>query len=315
MGPTGAGKTLVLEAIAGLVPVTSGRVLINDRDVTKLPPEKRGISIVYQDQALFPHLTVKENIEYGLKFRDRDVKSTTSYVARLVEKLGIRHLLHRKPVNLSGGEKQRVALARALAVRPSLLLMDEPLSALDPSFRDEMGMLLKDIWEYTGATFIMVTHDFTEALSLGTRGAVMNKGGLEQVGNLWDIFQRPATVFVAHFVGMRNVFDARFDGTHAFINGLLIQPPKPEDRKIGKLAFRPELIRIVPRLDSSVAQINVFSGTVTSCAKKGFTCEITVKVSSVQFTVHVPMAMALNMGISEGQYITVVIPPEAIHIF
>lgn len=138
MGPTGAGKTVLLEAIAGLVPIRSGSIFIGDRDVTKLPPEKHGVSIMYQDHSLFPHLNVIENIRYGLRYHRVDKSESDRRVSELVDQLGLSHLLNRLPLNLSGGELQRVSLARALAVNPRILLLDEPLSALDPNFRYEL---------------------------------------------------------------------------------------------------------------------------------------------------------------------------------
>ncbi len=145
LGPTGAGKTVILEAIAGLIPMTEGRIIVNQRDVTNLPPEQRGIGIVYQDYALFPHLSVWKNILYGLRYHHRDEHESSAWIEWLVEELGIQAILHRTPTNLSGGEKQRVALARALAVHPSVLLLDEPLSALDQNFREGIRDLLKKL--------------------------------------------------------------------------------------------------------------------------------------------------------------------------
>jgi molybdate/tungstate transport system ATP-binding protein len=171
VGPSGAGKTLLLEAVAGLRPLSSGRILIAGKDVTAVPPEKRGVGIVYQDYALFPHLTVEENIRWGLRFSRKDGSGS---VDRLVDLLRLRPLLRRSPGTLSGGEQQRTALARALAVQPSVLLLDEPLSALDPAFREELRDYLAEI-NREGMTLVMVTHDFGEVLSLGDRVAVCRK--------------------------------------------------------------------------------------------------------------------------------------------
>lgn len=176
MGPTGAGKTVLLEAMAGLVPVKSGRIIIGGKDVAKLPPEKRGISIVYQDYALFPHLTVMENIKYGLHFQRVNKKDAEKRTSRLLDELEILHLEKRFPENLSGGELQRVALARALMVNPGVLLLDEPLSALDARFREDVRSGLKKLHRSSGATFLMVTHDFADALSLADQAAVMSDG-------------------------------------------------------------------------------------------------------------------------------------------
>ncbi|HPE36628.1 MAG TPA: ATP-binding cassette domain-containing protein [Spirochaetales bacterium] len=202
MGPTGAGKTVLLEAIAGHHALDSGSVSLRGVDVTRLPPEARRVGIVYQDYALFPHLNVERNIRFAEAYLgDDEADARGLRFRRLVERLDIGHLLGRKPGTLSGGESQRVALARALLPDPDLVLLDEPLSALDPAFRGELRDMLKDIHRDTGTTFVAVTHDFDEARDLGTRGAVMNRGRIVQDGSIADIFERPNDEFVARFVG------------------------------------------------------------------------------------------------------------------
>ncbi|MEJ2723858.1 MAG: ABC transporter ATP-binding protein [Deltaproteobacteria bacterium] len=215
LGPTGAGKTLVLEAISGLAPVTSGRIVVENREITRIAPEHRGIGIVYQDYALFPHLNVFQNITYGLRYHRMDHRESQKRVERFIEALNLGGLVNRSVSNLSGGERQRVALARALVVSPSVLLLDEPLSALDPNFREDLRKVLKELHCEMGITFLMVTHDFGEALFLADRAAVISQGRIEQVGKTDEVFQRPATPFVAEFVGMKNVFEAVFQGDKA----------------------------------------------------------------------------------------------------
>ena len=171
MGPTGAGKTVLLESIAGLVPVKSGTIELAGRDVTDLPPEKRGTGIVYQDYALFPHMSVEENITYAVRYHSIDKALVKKRLAKLCDDLNIGHLLGRFPSTLSGGEQQRTALARAMMFEPSLLMLDEPLSALDPAFRLEIQELLRKLHETTDITFLMVTHSFSEALSLADRSS------------------------------------------------------------------------------------------------------------------------------------------------
>jgi len=239
MGPTGSGKTLLLEAIAGLMKTSSGRIFIDGREMTGQPPEKRGIGIVYQDQALFPHLTVAQNISYGLRYHRTDPEKAREHVAGLVSLLDLDRLLGRLPGNLSGGEKQRVALARALTVQPDVLLLDEPLSALDPNFRDDVRQALKALHVSTGATFLMVSHDFSDALSLADRAAVINKGKIEQVGQVEDIFKRPVSTFAADFVGMKNIFSARFNGTQAALHDLDIELARPPGNDWQHIAIRP----------------------------------------------------------------------------
>ena len=215
LGPTGAGKTVLLETIAGLHRPRRGRILLAGEDITHAPPERRGIGFVYQDYALFPHLSVAGNIAFGLRLRGMGRGEIEKRVAAIGRLLGIEHLLHRMPGTLSGGEAQRVALARALVIEPRLLLLDEPLSALDPETREGLQRELGRIHRELGTTTIHVTHDFEEAVALGDRIAVLREdrldeglreGRIVQVGRPEEIFRRPASEFVARFVGVRNIF-------------------------------------------------------------------------------------------------------------
>jgi len=201
MGPTGAGKTMLLETIAGINTCDSGKIIMNNKEITNLPPEKRSIGIVYQDCALFPHINVKKNITYGVRYNGINREESKRRLALLSEDLNLEHLLNRLPVNLSGGEKQRVALARAMMVKPELILLDEPFSNLDPRFRDEVKEMIRNVHRTTQTTFVMVTHDFDDARELGERGAIIRDGLIEQVGKLNDIFENPKTSFVTSFVG------------------------------------------------------------------------------------------------------------------
>jgi len=201
LGPTGAGKSLILEALAGLVPITEGSLHLHGEEITHLPPEKRHLAIVYQDGALFPHLTVEENIAFGLRYQKKEAGDPHAQVHDLMDRLGITHLKKRKPRTLSGGEKQRTALARALAVKPDILLLDEPLSALDPTTRKEISRLLKTLHQEKKMTCLMVTHDFDEARYLGQSMAVIRDGRIEQSGPVHTLFHHPKTPFVARFLG------------------------------------------------------------------------------------------------------------------
>ncbi len=200
IGPTGAGKTVLLEAVAGLAPVQNGRILIQNRDVTHLPPEKRGVSILYQDQALFPHLTVLHNITYGLRYHAVDPKRARQRVNELIELLNLSHLLKRLPINLSGGEKQRVGLARALAVDPQVLLLDEPFSALDPLVKKDMQFELLSIQRKLDKTIVFITHDINEAFKLGDRVAIMKDGEVIQVATPEEMSSKPADDYVKQFI-------------------------------------------------------------------------------------------------------------------
>ena len=209
LGPTGSGKTLVLESIMGLRKPKGGRIWIGDREVQSLPPERRGISYVPQDLALFPHLKVKENILYGIKARNLDMKAYEEYVYTLVEVMRVEHLLERYPANLSGGEKKRAALLRALAPKPKLLLLDEPLAGLDLSIKVDIQHLLKNLHSSFHTTTLCVTHDFGEAHSLADRMTIFIDGKVEQVGKRNDVFLRPRSKKVAQFLGAKNLYRAK----------------------------------------------------------------------------------------------------------
>ncbi|MFB0543876.1 MAG: tungstate ABC transporter ATP-binding protein WtpC [Candidatus Bathyarchaeia archaeon] len=205
LGPTGAGKTLLLETIAGFHIPREGRVLIDGVDVTYTPPEKRGIGFVYQDYALFPHMVVEENISFGLRTRRVPEEEIEEKISGVMDSLAISHLKGRYPTTLSGGEQQRVALARALAISPQILLLDEPLSALDPRTRSTLRKELRRIHESEGITTVHVTHDQVEALTLGDRVAVIMGGEIVQVGRPDEVFEKPEGVEVAEFLGVENI--------------------------------------------------------------------------------------------------------------
>jgi ABC-type sugar transport system ATPase subunit len=201
LGPSGAGKTTLLRVVAGLEPATSGQVFIAGRDVTRLRPGRRNVSMVFQSYALFPHLTVAQNIAFGPVVRDVRPAEARQRAEQAAAAVGCAHLLDRRPDQLSGGERQRVALARALVREPDVFLLDEPLSNLDTELRTETRAELKALHQRVGGTTVHVTHDQVEALVLGDRVAVLRDGRLEQVGTPDEIWHEPATVFVARFVG------------------------------------------------------------------------------------------------------------------
>jgi spermidine/putrescine transport system ATP-binding protein len=219
IGPSGCGKTTTLRMIAGLETVSSGRVLIGDRDVTLQPAYRRPINTVFQQYGLFPHLNVFENVAFGLRERREPKADITSSVERMLGLVGLSGRDKSRPRQLSGGEQQRVALARALVLNPKVLLLDEPLGALDLKLRRQMQTLLKGIQRELGITFVYVTHDQEEAFGMSDRVAVMNRGKLEQVGAPYDVYHRPSTFFVADFVGASNCLEGSVraveaDGTY-----------------------------------------------------------------------------------------------------
>ncbi len=314
LGPTGAGKTVLLEAIAGLLPIESGSVRIDGLDLTFSPPEARSIGIVYQDCALFPHMSVRDNILYGTKFRKKRGSNREELLSRLAGDLDISHLLDRHPGTLSGGELQRVALARALMIEPGVLLLDEPLSALDPRFREEIRVMLRNLHRSTGCTFLMVTHDFAEALSLAGRAAVINNGRIEQQGTIQEIFQRPASAFVADFVGMKNIFPVSVSGDSVMIGPLHVHADRAPLDDHGFIAIRPEDIVISNEpLVSSIR--NSFGGTVSAVIDHGFSCEVHVDVAGVTFKSLVTKSALFDLGIREGAHVYCSFKATAIHTF
>ncbi len=317
LGPTGSGKTVLLETIAGLYPVKSGEIWLGGREVTRLEPEKRNISIVYQDHVLFPHLSVAENITFGLRLHKLPHQQVTQTLNWLSDLLGIVHLLDRSPDTLSGGERQKVALARALSIKPEVLLLDEPLSALDPESREAVQQELRQIHNQLKVTTIHVTHDFEEAVALGERIAVLGEGGIKQVGTPEQIFRQPASEFVARFAMARNIFAGevveRDDGNTVF---------RTEGTELivvtdlrGKLhaSVRPEDILISPEPLRSSAR-NSFCGTVTSIADKGSTLYLTVTLPP-DFICLVTRRSFEEMGLAEGQKVYITFKASAVHIF
>ena len=216
LGPSGCGKTTLLRIIAGLETQTSGRILQNGRDISWLPPDKRDYGIVFQSYALFPNLTIADNVGYGLVNSKAKKAEVTARVGELLKLVGLPTSGQKYPSQLSGGQQQRVALARALATRPGLLLLDEPLSALDALERVRLRGEIRRLQKQVGITTIMVTHDQEEALSMADRVVVMNHGVIEQVGTPMDIYERPATPFVADFVGKVNLLRAQALGANRF---------------------------------------------------------------------------------------------------
>jgi len=205
LGPSGSGKTTVLRMIAGFETVSAGTISIDGDDVTSLAPFDRTVNTVFQDYALFPHMTIQENVEYGLRTRKVPKPERAAQASEAIDRVKLSHLADRLPHQLSGGQRQRIALARALVLRPKVLLLDEPLGALDKQLREEMQVELKTIQREAGITFIFVTHDQEEAMRMSDRIAVFNAGRIEQLGTPHEVYEQPATAFVAGFLGISNL--------------------------------------------------------------------------------------------------------------
>jgi molybdopterin-binding protein len=317
LGPTGAGKTVLLEALAGLFPVLEGEVWIDSREITKLNPEKRKIGIVYQDYALFPHLSVEENIAFGLRLRKYPKGEIKEKVNAIAEIVGVTHLLERKPKTLSGGEQQRVALARVLVTEPEVLLLDEPLSALDPETKERMQSTLKEVHRRVKVTIIHVTHDFEEAIALGHRVAVLNDGRIAQVGAPEEILRQPNSEFVAHFALSRNIFTGKAeedkDG-HAFIDiGGAKLMTITESKGEVRLSLRPEDIIISKEPIHSTAR-NCFQGVVSDIADRGSIIYVTVSLPP-DFICLITRQSFEELELREGVRVWITFKASAVHVF
>lgn len=233
LGPTGCGKTMLLETLAGLRKPSAGQILLENKDITCWSPEARGFGFAYQDSLLYPFLNVKDNILFGARARRKHKEiRTLKRLNRLADAMGIAHLLQRSPCYLSGGEKQRVSLARAILTNPPVLLLDEPLSALDPQKRYSMQELLREVHQSEGLRIIHVTHDFNEALQLGTQVIVMNQGKILQQGKPYEVFQRPRSLFISNFLQNENTIIGKVES----INGALWFKARDSDWMVGPLA-------------------------------------------------------------------------------
>jgi ABC-type sugar transport system ATPase subunit len=245
VGPSGCGKSTLLRLIAGLETPSSGRIAIGDVDVTAWPAQTRDLAMVFQSYALYPHMTVRENLAYGLKVRGVDRRTAAERVARVAWALGIEPLLDRRPAQLSGGERQRVALGRAMVREPKAFLFDEPLSNLDPALRAHARTELRQLHRRLGATMLHVTHDQEEAMTLGDRLAVMRDGRIEHIAAPLEIYQRPANTFVARFIGApaMNLLPAGLLGLHAPAGSLVgIRPHDIQLESTGTLDAAVEMV-------------------------------------------------------------------------
>ena len=295
LGPSGCGKTTTLRMIGGFEEPTSGMIELQGKDVTWLPPYQRNVNTVFQNYALFPHLTIFENIAFGL--RRRKVK-TSEIKARVTEMLALVELPgyeHRKPTQISGGQAQRVALARALINRPAVLLLDEPLGALDLKLRKQMQVELKRIQQEVGITFIYVTHDQEEAMTMSDRIAVMNRGRYEQLGDPESLYERPTTRFVAGFLGTSNLLEGRSDGStgaYALIrlsDDTRIRVPAAlvNGAPTVEIGVRPEKIRLSGTDDQQAPGSNTLNGIIRDASYLGVSTQYIIEArGGAQVTVY-----------------------------
>ncbi len=254
LGPSGCGKTTSLRMIAGFERPSEGQILLDGVDMAQTPPHKRNVNTVFQNYALFPHLTVEENVAFGLKYKKATKQETKDRVGNALELVALTGFGHRRPSQLSGGQQQRVALARALILNPAVLLLDEPLGALDAKLRKRLQIELKALQEEVGITFIYVTHDQEEALTMSDRIAVMSQGRVEQVGPPKEIYEEPATAYVADFLGVSNLMDATASGSgnggcKVALGEFALVAGQGEDDTVGaaKITIRPERVELLPQ--------------------------------------------------------------------
>ena len=305
LGPSGCGKTTTLKIIAGFENADSGELMFKNEDISALPPYKRQVNTVFQKYALFPHMNIFDNIAFGLKLKKLPKNEIKAKVEEMLKLVALSGFENRSVDSLSGGQQQRVAIARALVNKPEILLLDEPLGALDLKLRKEMQIELKKIQKEVGITFVFVTHDQEEALTMSDTIIVMNKGVIQQMGTPQDIYNEPANAFVADFIGESNIIDGIMleDFKVQFCNREFECVDKGfELKEPVDIVIRPEDITIVN------SDKGMLKGTVTSIIFKGVHYEITVKTDSFEFIIHSTKSAQVN------SYVGLDIYPEDIHI-
>jgi spermidine/putrescine transport system ATP-binding protein len=324
LGPSGCGKTTTLRMIGGFEEVTSGTVRIGDVEVTDLPPFQRRVNTVFQNYALFPHLDVFENIAFGLRRRRTPTAEIRHQVAFMLDLVDLVGYERRKPNQLSGGQQQRIALARALVNNPDVLLLDEPLGALDMKLRKQMQVELKRIQSEVGITFIFVTHDQEEAMTMSDRIAVMRHGRIEQLGQPEELYERPRTEFVAGFLGVSNLLDGEIQGRSGNLldirltGGTILRAPAETANGATRVhvGVRPEKLRVTPSTaDASTPEsdVNALEGTVVDASYIGVSTQYIVETADGhRLTVYAQNleTSGASEALSDGQRITVTWRPQ-----
>jgi len=313
LGPSGCGKTTLLRIIAGLEVQTSGEIWQGGRDISRLPPAERDYGIVFQSYALFPNLNVADNVSYGLVNRRVPRAEAARRVTELVKLVGLPGSERKYLAQLSGGQQQRIALARALATEPGLLLLDEPLSALDAIVRVHLRQEIRSLQRKLGVTTVMVTHDQEEALSVADRIVVMNHGVIEQVGTPLEVYREPASPFVADFVGKVNVLPSRvLDGQLEI--GTLRIPHEGEDRPV-QVYLRPEDVLARP---IAPGDAHVFDARIDKIEFLGSHCHVHVTAQALQphpLTVYLSLNFLSEQSLSEGSIVRLKLLPERLRVF
>ncbi len=301
LGPSGCGKTSLLRVIAGLEPDHSGAILFEGEDISALPPHKREFGLMFQDFALFPHMTVAQNIAYGLRRKSASKREIEATTRRLLDRVGLGRLEARDVSALSGGQKQRVALARSLAPNPRLLMLDEPLGSLDAQLRDQLALELRQIINGAGLSAIYVTHDRQEAYAVGDRIAVMKDGALQQIASPRALYRRPASAFVARFLGMRNIFPA---DSPELVRALGVEATRQLEPAPFAL-IHPSGLRLDDRSDKASP---LLEGVLRRVVFRGDRCDLTVDIGD-------GMALAFaapDTQLAPGDKVRLHVAPEAI---
>jgi spermidine/putrescine transport system ATP-binding protein len=314
LGPSGCGKTSTLRLIAGFEQPTSGQVLLNGVDVAHTPAHKRNVNTVFQSYALFPHLTVRDNVAFGLRFKEVDKRSVNRMVGDALALVQMDKFGKRKPAQLSGGQQQRVALARALVLSPDVLLLDEPLGALDAKLRKALQIELKSLQETVGITFIYVTHDQEEALTMSDRMAVMADGRIQQVGAPRQIYEEPDSAYVADFLGTSNLVDATSDGNGSIQLGsfrLRAGSGRVQEQGPVKVLIRPERVHLRAEGD---ARENCLPGVLERLVYLGSATQMIIRLATGDEILAVSRAGEEPAEMASGTAVTVHLPAESLRV-
>ena len=316
LGPSGCGKTTLLRIIAGLETPDCGQVFLGNTNLLNLPPHKRDIGMVFQSHALFPHLNVSENIEYGLRIGGVSKFDRQQRVSELLELIQLPDAADKPISQLSGGEQQRVAIARALARRPTLFLLDEPTSALDANLRETMQIELRRLQQSLGITTIVVTHDQSEAMTISDLIAVMQQGTIEQFGAPLEIYENPSSEFVANFIGTMNFLNCSWKEGCAHFGNIRMMTGKQESSKIPdgslvKVAIRPEKVVLADAESGTGNEPNRLRGEIEFVRNTGSLVEIHIACNSAKI-IHVfsPQTGSDRLNASEGDRVSAYLPPE-----
>ncbi|MBU2531991.1 MAG: ABC transporter ATP-binding protein [Alphaproteobacteria bacterium] len=308
LGPSGCGKTTILRMIAGFIAPDAGTLRIGGAEARHIPVNKRRTAMCFQSYALFPHMSVRENIRFGLRMQRLPKPEQEARIAAVTDMVGLTGLEARRPAELSGGQQQRVALARAVATHPDVLLFDEPLSNLDAKLREHVRVEIRDLQRRLGITSVYVTHDQAEALMISDRIVVMNNGRIEQIGDPETIYRRPRNAFVANFIGVANIVPAHRNGSAALATGVgLLTLPETHDLPQGQslVCWRPE--EMVPWHDQMPNRI---AGTVRQAIFMGNLVDVFIDVDGVPLRAQVTGDTAIRAG----QPIALSVPPDRIHV-